>query len=89
MLSVWLCTGLAWTTAQALSPDKATSQYVHNAWNNSHGLPQNTVTAISQTRDGYLWLGTLEGLVRFDGMRFRLFNTRNTAAFAHNMVVSL
>jgi len=42
-------------------------------WHTEHGLPDPCVTAIAQTRDGYLWLGTPKGLVRFDGMKFRVF----------------
>jgi signal transduction histidine kinase/CheY-like chemotaxis protein/ligand-binding sensor domain-containing protein len=52
-------------------------------------LPQNTVTAIAQTADGYLWLGTPAGLVRFDGVRFTLFNKRNTNTIRNNSVTSL
>lgn len=44
-------------------------KYLHNAWDTEHGLPQNDVTQLIQTRDGYLWLGTNGGLVRFDGIR--------------------
>lgn len=73
----------------ALSPEKSIEQYVLNDWNNIDGLPQNTVTSIAQTADGYLWLGTLEGLVRFDGKQFTLLNTRTHPAFTHNFVVSL
>lgn len=43
------------------------------AWGTESGLPQNTVNAIVQTRDGYLWLGTQGGLARFDGVRFKVF----------------
>src|SRR5690349_9724050 len=42
------------------------------------GLPQNSVIAMTQTRDGYLWLGTREGLVRYDGFSFRTFDENNT-----------
>jgi ligand-binding sensor domain-containing protein len=53
-----------------LNPDKPVGQYVRTVWEASTGLPQNTVRTILQTRDGYVWLGTEEGLVRFDGDRF-------------------
>ncbi len=43
------------------------------SWGTAAGLPQNTVTAMVQTRDKYLWLGTRDGLARFDGMRFKLY----------------
>lgn len=61
---------LACLSASALDPSKAISQYTHDAWTSQADLPQTTVQAIRQTRDGYLWLGTQEGLVRFDGVRF-------------------
>jgi ligand-binding sensor domain-containing protein len=59
------------------SPHKAVSQYTHTAWTQEQGLPQDTVRAIAQTRDGYLWLGTNEGLARFDGYDFVTFNKDN------------
>ena len=46
------------------------SQYKLDIWTTSEGLPQNSVNTIIQTRDGYLWLGTYGGLVRFDGLSF-------------------
>ncbi len=49
-------------------------RFVHQSWQNAQGLPQNSVLAIAQTPDRYLWLGTEEGLVRFDGMRFTSFD---------------
>ncbi len=94
-MSDWLHTGaiacllVLAPLSHALDPAKTIPQYVHKHWNNLDGLPQNTITSIAQTADGYLWMGTLEGLVRFDGSRFTLFNTRNSADFIHNMVVSL
>jgi PAS domain S-box-containing protein len=45
-------------------------EHVLESWQSDRGLPQNTVFAIARTTDGYLWLGTEEGLVRFDGVRF-------------------
>lgn len=48
-------------------------EYRIDVWQTSDGLPANTVTAIQQTPDGYLWIGTLNGLVRFDGIRFQVF----------------
>jgi ligand-binding sensor domain-containing protein/signal transduction histidine kinase len=57
-------------TASALDPNRATSQYVRDRWNSENGFTAGTVRAIAQTADGYLWLGTDKGLVRFDGLRF-------------------
>jgi len=48
--------------------------YIHGVWQIEQGLPQNTIQAVTQTRDGYLWLGTQEGLVRFDGAAFTVFD---------------
>jgi len=58
-----------------LSPEaeRASSEYVIDVWQTSDGLPANTVTAIAQTPDGYLWVATLNGLARFDGVRFTVF----------------
>jgi ligand-binding sensor domain-containing protein len=54
----------------ALDPAKTLTQYVHRIWQVQQGLPQASVYAIVQTRDGFLWLGTETGLVKFDGVRF-------------------
>lgn len=59
--------------AQALDPHRALSQYVHDRWGPEQGLPRGTVHAITQSADGYLWVGTEAGLVRFDGWRFQAF----------------
>jgi ligand-binding sensor domain-containing protein len=58
-------------------------------WQTEQGLPQDSVTAIVQTRDGYLWLGTYNGLVRFDGARFKIFDTSNTPVLGDNRITSL
>jgi ligand-binding sensor domain-containing protein/signal transduction histidine kinase len=63
--------------------------YQLDRWTTQDGLPDNEIAAILQTRDGYLWLGTRKGLVRFDGMRFVVFSSENTPAFLHNIVSSL
>ena len=53
-------------------------------WTTDNGLPQNSVTGITQTRDGYIWFTTNEGLVRFDGVRFKVFNRSNTPEITSN-----
>ncbi|MGN6642149.1 MAG: two-component regulator propeller domain-containing protein, partial [Verrucomicrobiota bacterium] len=45
-------------------------RYYARTWQTDDGLPRNTVTAITQTPDGYLWLGTPQGVIRFDGVKF-------------------
>lgn len=58
-------------------------------WTTDRGLPQNSVIAMTQTRDGFLWLGTLNGLARFDGMRFTVFDENNTPGLESSRIVSL
>lgn len=60
--------------ALALNPAKSLTQYSRTVWTQEHGLPQDTIRAIAQTSDGYLWLGTDEGLARFDGYEFATFS---------------
>ena len=76
-------------SAQALDPNRAMSEYVRDRWDAKQGFPGGPVYAIAQTPDGYLWLGTESGLVRFDGLNFRLFNHTNSAAFPAGPVLDL
>jgi diguanylate cyclase (GGDEF)-like protein len=87
---VCLLTALVRTpTAFALDTRKAITQYVHDVWQVNDGLPQNSVLAITQTRDGYLWLGTFEGLARFDGAQFTVFDKGNTENIKNNNIMAL
>lgn len=72
-----------------LDPQKPISQYVHDVWTIDQGLPQNSVLALAQGRDGYLWLGCEAGLVRFDGVTFTSFTTANTSVLRDNYVAAL
>jgi ligand-binding sensor domain-containing protein len=65
------------------------AQYSFDHWTTDNGLPQNNVRDIVQTRDGYLWLATLDGLVRFDGVRFTVFNKSNSPGIITNRFVML
>jgi ligand-binding sensor domain-containing protein/signal transduction histidine kinase len=60
-------------SASALDPTQAVSQYLHDAWGTERGWPGGSITAIAQSSDGYLWIGTDKGLVRFDGLNFHQF----------------
>jgi ligand-binding sensor domain-containing protein/signal transduction histidine kinase len=60
----------------ALDPDRDLSQYTCRNWSRQNGLPGNGVNAIAQTADGYIWLGTSAGLVRFDGVDFYLLSSK-------------
>lgn len=73
----------------ALDPRLAITQYGHRTWTSEQGLPQNSIHAIRQTRDGYLWFGTQEGLARFDGVRFVVFDQKNTPVFSDHRVSAL
>jgi ligand-binding sensor domain-containing protein/AraC-like DNA-binding protein len=53
-----------------LDPDKRVDKYMLDQWETSDGLPSNTINSIVQTPDGYLWLASSNGLVRFDGIKF-------------------
>jgi signal transduction histidine kinase/CheY-like chemotaxis protein/ligand-binding sensor domain-containing protein len=72
----------------ALDPSTLLSQYALNRWGTAEGLPQASVGAIAQTADGYIWLATEEGLVRFDGVRFAVFDTTNSG-LTDNYISSL
>lgn len=65
------------------------SPFMVDAWGNDRGLPQSSVISVIQTRDGYLWLGTLNGLVRFDGNHFTVFDQNNTAGLNSDRIVYL
>ena len=60
-----------------------------DVWDTDRGLPHYSVIALAQTRDGYLWAATNEGLVRFDGSSFEITTTANTAGFPGDFVISL
>jgi ligand-binding sensor domain-containing protein/signal transduction histidine kinase len=74
--------------AQRTHPDSATrgylavSQYQHDRWTTADGLPNHAIDWIARSPDGYLWLGTEGGLVRFDGVRFTAIDRSNTPALA-------
>jgi signal transduction histidine kinase/ligand-binding sensor domain-containing protein len=83
--SVWfLIAGFIFMAASA-----ARGQYQIESWSTDNGLPQNTVHSILQTRDGYLWFTTLDGLVRYDGVRFTVFNKNNANGINSNRFTQL
>ncbi len=64
----------------ALDPSRTLTQYVHRIWQVQQGLPEASIYSLIQTRDGYLWLGTQSGLVRFDGVKFTTLDSIHASA---------
>ena len=81
--------GPASASAQSMGGNGVFGRYQQSNWQERDGLPQNTVLAVTTTRDGYLWVGTYEGAARFDGVRFTLFNPSTTTGIGNSMVTSL
>ncbi|MFL6284293.1 MAG: two-component regulator propeller domain-containing protein [Pyrinomonadaceae bacterium] len=75
--------------AHALALEGDLGQLSRRAWQTETGLPQNTVHSVAQTPDGYIWIATEEGLARFDGAGFRVFDKQNTPELRSNDVRSL
>ena len=60
-----------------------------DTWTTASGLPSNTISALRQTKDGYLWLATDNGLARFDGIRFTVFSKSETPGIAGSRFLAL
>lgn len=71
------------------SLDNATFPYASRTWQSDEGLPDNLVQAISQTPDGYLWVGTRSGLARFDGDQFMVYDSKNTRQLKNSSITAL
>jgi signal transduction histidine kinase/ligand-binding sensor domain-containing protein len=63
--------------------------YQAEVWTTEHGLPQNSINWMAQTSDGYLWLATFNGLARFDGVRFVIFDAANTPELKTSRFIGL
>jgi ligand-binding sensor domain-containing protein/signal transduction histidine kinase len=86
---VWLCVAAAVFSTAAGAADSSDSPFIVDAWSTEQGLPQSSVISVIQTKDGYLWLGTLNGLVRFDGKHFTVFDENNTPGLDSDRIVFL
>jgi ligand-binding sensor domain-containing protein len=75
--------------AYALDPARKLSQYVHRIWQVQQGLPQASIYAVVQSHDGYLWLGTETGLVKFDGIRFTTIDDAVSRSWSNAWVTQL
>lgn len=74
---------------EQLKATRPISQYTIKEWNMDNGLPNNAIMDIEQTSDGYLWLATFNGLTRFDGIEFNVYNRNSTPEFVTNSISSL
>ena len=63
--------------------------YIHRGWSSDEGLPQNSVYSIAQDKQGFLWMGTAEGLVKFDGTEFELFDKYTTSTIESNVILAI
>ena len=73
----------------AVDANRLMSQYIRNSWGTESGFPGGSVSSIAQTPDGYLWIGTDKGLVRFDGLNFRQFEQATPISFTIGPVQTL
>src|SRR5580700_3493582 len=85
ILAVWPDDGPGRLCAQS-----AQGRFSIDSWGTGQGLlPDDSVLAVTQTHDGYLWLGTLNGMVRFDGVRFTVFDETNTVKLPSTKIVRI
>ncbi len=75
--------------ALALDPARALTQYQRRSWGPEDGLPCSNVNSVTQASDGYLWLGTEEGVVRFDGVRSQVFDRKNDSEIGSTVVYTV
>ncbi|MFO7448432.1 MAG: two-component regulator propeller domain-containing protein [Ignavibacteriaceae bacterium] len=88
LLSIFILLCIGFANSQSYL-NKDISQYVRQTWLTQNGLPHNSITSITQTKDGYIWLGTNDGLIRFDGVTFSLYNNKNTPQLLSNDIWAL
>jgi ligand-binding sensor domain-containing protein/two-component sensor histidine kinase len=84
-----LCAVSFAVAATGRAADASSSPFIVDSWSNQKDLPGSSVISIIQTRDGYLWMGTLYGLVRFDGNHFTIFDENNTPGLGSGRIVRL
>ena len=88
-----LCLFALALSAEAGTPAGSNPPFIVDSWTVENGPgkgpPDNEIISVIQTHDGYLWLGTLHGLVRFDGIKFTVFNENNTPGLTSDRIVYL
>jgi signal transduction histidine kinase/AraC-like DNA-binding protein/streptogramin lyase len=76
-------------SATSPASEPGTHSWVHESWTVKDGLPVNSINALLQDRTGYIWAATFDGLVRFDGIRFTVFNSANSEELPSNRIIQL
>jgi ligand-binding sensor domain-containing protein/signal transduction histidine kinase len=84
----WLGHGLLWLAVSGIGRAEDPGWMVRN-WQTEDGLPDSGITAIEQTADGFLWVGTPKGLARFDGLRFKVFGPQQVPAMGGGRITAL
>jgi ligand-binding sensor domain-containing protein len=84
-----LTCGIAFAATRAFAAVAPDSPFIVDSWTTENGLPDNEVISIVQSADGYLWIGTLNGLARFDGNKFTPFDEMNTPGLNSDRIVFL
>src|SRR5437660_2945947 len=84
-----LALALSASLAHALDPNLPLSQYMRERWGSDKRFTGGSVTALAQSLDGYLWIGTEKGLIRFDGFNFRTFSQAAPTTFPIGPVQAL
>jgi len=87
LIAPLLLSCLFWSQARAAVPGQ--DDYLYRVWSVEAGLPQISVTSMVQDAEGFLWLGTQNGLARFDGVNFKVYNTGNTPEMSSNLITAL
>lgn len=80
---------MLWSFSLVASGKGPFKNYIHRGWSSDEGLPQNSVYSIAQDKEGFLWIGTAEGLVKFDGSEFELFDKYTTETIKSNVILAL
>ena len=75
--------------AAAPAGEPSRQSWVHESWTVKDGLPVNSINTLLQDRAGYIWAATFDGLVRFDGIRFTVFNSANSEGLPSNRIIQL
>lgn len=88
-LIIYLSLMMHLTVFASHQPALALDKYFYQAWNTSDGLPHNSINALNQSSDGYMWLATWEGLVRFNGQTFTTYERDSTTGLPDSAVKSL